>query len=223
MARSSELVSFQFHMVGPAGRVEAVMTRPIETGTQGAVAVICHPHPLYDGSLHNKVTHTLALAFNDLGVPAFRFNFRGVGGSEGLFDGGKGETGDLLAVIGEAKRLFPQREVWLAGFSFGAFVALKASQQTHIARLITVAPPINLFDFSDIKRPQCDWLIIQGNQDDIVPASEVLRWARAQRPTPQIIEMDETGHFFHRRLSPLRQSVTNWLNLHKPVRRLANA
>jgi len=212
MTRTNDLASFQFHMMGPVGRIEAVLTRPTESSARRAVGVICHPHPLYDGSLHNKVTHTLAHAFNDLGVPAFRFNFRGVGESEGFFDGGNGETADLLAVISEARRLFPHRELWLAGFSFGAYVALRACQQTHLTRLITVAPPVNLFDFSGLHRPQCEWTVIQGDQDDIVPAADVLRWAQSQRPAPQIIQMEQTGHFFHRRLGPLRSVVTELLS-----------
>ncbi len=223
MAKTSELVSFQFHLEGPAGRLEAVMSRSLVADSQTAVGVICHPHPLYDGSLHNKVTHTLALAFNDLGVPAFRFNFRGVGESEGQFDGGKGEMMDLLAVVREAEQIFPDRELWLAGFSFGAYVALKASQHTPLTRLITVAPPVNLFDFSNIRRPHCEWLVVQGEQDDIVPTADVVRWSRTQKPVPSLVQMEEAGHFFHRRLNPLRKSVTNWLSAANSERRLANA
>jgi len=191
---------------GPAGPLEARWDRPPMPRTT-ARAVVCHPHPLHGGTLSNKVVHTLAITLAEAGIPALRFNFRGVGASAGHYDHGDGETDDLLAVIDHVRRQEPHSEIWLGGFSFGAYVALRGCQRRPVARLITVAPPVNLFDCQNLAPPPLPWLLIQGEADEIVPCRAVLDWARARPHPPRVACLDGAGHFFHRRLHDLRQTL----------------
>ena len=148
-----------------------------------AVAVICHPHPQHQGTQLNKVVHTISRSMNELGVPAIRFNFRGVGASEGAYADGLGETEDVIAVAGWARNRFPQAELWLAGFSFGAAVAIRAAEQLKPARLISVAPPTaRMANLLAGVRPDCPWLIVQGTADEVVAAEDVQNWAQTSQP-----------------------------------------
>jgi alpha/beta superfamily hydrolase len=214
----------QLMLAGPAGKIEARIIPPVAGSRYPAVAVICHPHPLHGGNLDNKVTATLAKTMSALGVPVLRFNFRGVGASGGRFASGIGETEDLLAVIGEAQSLYPQRDLWLAGFSFGAYVALRASQRIAVDRLITVAPPVNLYDLSDFTPPECPWLLIQGTDDEVVPYKQVLKWATRLYPAPQTVYLDGVGHYFHGKLTTLQTVITDSITAQgtaRPVAKLA--
>jgi len=202
-------------LAGPAGEIEARLTSPLADSPHHAVAVICHPHPLHGGSLDNKVTATLARALNALGVPVLRFNFRGVGASMGDFAAGIGETEDLLAVMRQAQNLYPDRALWLAGFSFGAYVALRATRFIAVDRLITVAPPVNLYDFTELAPPDCPWLLIQGTDDEIVPCKEVLKWATRLYPAPQAVYLEGVGHYFHGKLSTLQSIITDSIAKHR--------
>lgn len=201
---------------GPAGRLEGVVERPT-TSYSDALAVICHPHPLYHGTMNNKVVHTIARAVNRLGRPAVRFNFRGVGASQGEYAEGEGEAEDALAVIEWARYQWPAAELWLAGFSFGGFIALKCEPRSAPACLITVAPPIHRFSVAEIRAPSCPWLIVQGEKDELVPSDEVAAWASGIRPPPQLALMENTDHFFHGRLTGLRDAVEHFLNSRAPA------
>lgn len=195
---------------GPAGMLEALLEDPgLESGK---VAVVCHPHPLHGGTMQNKVTHTLARTFNKLGVPAFRFNFRGVGRSAGSYDAGEGETEDALAVLEYAVKRFPGRKLWLAGFSFGARVALKAAAQREMDLLVTVAPPIGRMDMTGIAQPECRWIIVQGDNDELVDADEVVNWVDSLEPGPELMMFEGVDHFFHGQLVALRESLLAALN-----------
>jgi len=214
----------QLMLAGPAGKIEARLIPPVAGSHYPAVAVICHPHPLHGGNLDNKVTATLAKTMSALGVPVLRFNFRGVGASGGRYAGGKGETEDLLAVIQEAQKLYPQRALWLAGFSFGAYVALRASQCIAVDHLITVAPPVNLYDLSDFTPPECPWLLIQGTDDEVVPYKQVLKWATRLYPAPQTAYLNGVGHYFHGKLTTLQTVITDSITAHntlQPAAKLA--
>lgn len=189
---------------GPAGELQALTARP---ETVAGVAVICHPHPLYGGTLHNKVVHYLARTLNELDIATVRFNFRGVEKSAGSYDQGQGEQDDCRAVIDWARAWQPDRPLWLAGFSFGVYVALAVAREADPAQLITVAPPVTVFSFTDMALPECPWLLIQGLQDEVVPAQEVLDWARSCRPQPEIVALDGVSHFFHGQLNLLRQTL----------------
>lgn len=196
---------------GPAGRLEGIAEEPQALQPVPACAVICHPHPLGGGTMTNKVVHTLARAFNELGVPTLRFNFRGVGTSDGEFDDGKGETLDALAAVAWANARWPDCPLWLAGFSFGAYVALRVAMQREPALLITVAPPVGRWDFSGIRAPRAArWLIVQGDADELVDAAAVHSWATALQPAPSLSLQAGVGHFFHGRLHDLKQTVQDF-------------
>jgi uncharacterized protein len=194
---------------GPAGNIELCIDLPEPSIARDAVAVICHPNPPDGGTMHNKVVTMCARALNELGITTIRFNFRGVGQSEGEFDEGRGEVLDCLAVSEWARQAKPSAALWLAGFSFGSWVALKAARQLSITQMISIAPPVGLRDFSGVMPPECPWIVIQGENDEVVSAEGVFAWPLAQKPVPNLIRMPETGHFFHRRLVDLRGAVKN--------------
>ena len=201
---------------GPAGRLQAVLESPPDAHAD-AVAVVCHPHPLYHGTMNNKVVHTIARAANFLQRPAIRFNFRGVGESAGEYAEGIGETDDALAVIAWARARWPAAELWLAGFSFGSFVALRASVEALPACLITVAPPIRRFPVADQARPACPWLVVQGEEDELVDCRDVSEWTARIQPRPELMLMPDTDHLFHGRLTRLREAVTRFLLARAPA------
>jgi len=194
---------------GPAGPLEALVEDP--GGEPPALAVVCHPHPLHQGTLRNKVAHTLARAANRAGAPAVRFNFRGVGGSAGAWDEGRGETEDALAVIAWARRQWPDRPLWLAGFSFGAWIALRAAPQARPARLVTVAPPVRRLPLAETAEPGVPWLVVQGEADELVDWREVVAWAEALERPPRVERLADTSHFFHGRLTELQDVVEDFL------------
>ncbi len=197
---------------GPAGDLQALIETP--QPAQGepdaqvrAFAVVCHPHPLYGGTMDNKVVYTVARAFQQCGAPAIRFNYRGVGSSTGRYDEGRGETADALAVIDYGRRRWPQAALWLGGFSFGGAVAVRAAGTAAPGRLVLVAPAVTRIDVSAEPAPACPWLVVQGDADDMVPTDQVLAWARALEPVPAIALLPGAGHFFHGRINELRDAV----------------
>lgn len=192
---------------GPAGMLEGLTACPPEGRAMHGIGIVCHPHPLYGGTMNNKVVDVLSRALNDMGVGTLRFNFRGVGASEGEYGQGSGEADDLRAVLEWARRHRPDYPLWLAGFSFGAYVALSVAREYSLEALITVAPPINFFDFAALTPPSCPWILVQGEADEVVPAAEVLAWAERQSPSPGIVRLPDVGHFFHGRLNSLREHV----------------
>lgn len=195
------------HFRGPAGALEGLVDKP--AGQPSAVAVVCHPHPLYQGSMHNKVAYILARAFNELGAISLRFNFRGVGASEGEYADGVGETADALAAIDWLTAQHPGLPLWLAGFSFGAYVALRAQSQRPVRRLVTVAPAVERFDTSAIVLPTMPWLLVQGDADEVVEPRAVFDWVAGLAVPPQLAVLEGAGHFFHGRLNELRQTVVD--------------
>jgi alpha/beta superfamily hydrolase len=199
---------------GPAGVLEAIVDEPAGAGMAGsvdAVAVVCHPHPQHQGTMHNKVVHTLARSLARHGAHTVRFNYRGVGGSAGSYGGGDGETDDALAVIDWLCARHPGAVLYLAGFSFGGMVAIRAAHRRDAAALITVAPAIRFFDDAFI-RPACPWLVIQGEADEIVLAADVVRWACRLDPTPEIETMSGVGHFFHGALGTIGDAAATFLD-----------
>lgn len=194
---------------GPAGAIEAVLETPPQHDA-GHFGVVCHPHPLYGGTLENKVVHTLARAFQELGAPTLRFNFRGVGGSVGAFDQGRGEVDDALAVVAHGRHLFPGAALWLAGFSFGGAVAVSSAARARPERLVLVAPGVTILDVGSVA-PSCPWLIVQGDADDVIEPRYVLDWAGKLARPAQIRVLAGAGHFFHGRLHDLREAVLTFM------------
>lgn len=191
---------------GPSGELDALIETP-HTPTRNTVAIVCHPHPLHGGTMNNKVVTTLTRACQALGAVVVRFNFRGVGDSAGIYDHAVGEQEDLKAVIRWAQEHYPESRLWLAGFSFGSYVATKVASEMQIDQLIAIAPPVNHFDFSSLPAITCPWLIIQGEADEVVPAEEVFAWAASRPENPHVIRLPQVGHFFHGKLIELRDDI----------------
>jgi alpha/beta superfamily hydrolase len=189
---------------GPAGAVEAVVEDPGAAGPH--YAVMCHPHPLYGGTMDNKVVTSVARALHDCAIPTIRFNFRGVGRSAGGYDNGMGETADAAAVAAWGAARWPGRSVIVAGFSFGGYVALRLARQIAVHRLIGVAPAVLRFE-PGLGAPPCPFTIIQGDADDVVEPQAIIAWAAALIPAPRLIVLPGVGHFFHGRLQELRDAV----------------
>lgn len=196
---------------GPAGTLEALFATPDAPRASPATAIILHPHPLHGGTMHNKVVHTLARAFDDLGLATIRFNFRGVGKSAGAYGHGEGELADALAVAAWVRARRPGDAIWFAGFSFGGAVALRAAATAGAAQLVTVAPALRLLDRDDYAPPPCPWLVIQGEADDVVPAAELRAFLAEFPARPATVFMPDAGHFFHQQLNDLRRAVTETL------------
>jgi uncharacterized protein len=197
---------------GPAGALEVVINDPndekpaVEPRRRG-LALIAHPHPLHGGTLDNKVVQTLAKAFYSQGYVVVRMNFRGVGGSQGSYDEGMGETEDWLRVIQVMRQRFGSIPLVLAGFSFGAFVQSRlakrlAEQHSAPEKLVLVAPAVGRFAVEPVLS---DTLIIHGEEDDVVPLAEVLAWARPQRLS--VVVLPGAGHFFHGNLTELQRVI----------------
>lgn len=191
---------------GPTGKLELAVSGPVGE-PRNAWGIVCHPHPLYGGTMHNKVVTTLAKTFQYMGVSTIRFNFRSVMRSEGKYDEGNGELDDLLAVIDWVQHQQIKKEIWLAGFSFGAYIAAKAATQIPVNKLVTVAPPVLHFPMSALPPITSPWVLVQGERDDVVPPKEVLDWAESRNPKPIIIRFPQAGHFFHGQLSELRTRI----------------
>lgn len=201
---------------GPAGVIEALVEVPEPSVAREGMVLICHPHPLHEGTMHNKVVTMIARSLRELGLTAVRFNFRGVGQSEGRYDDGAGETEDALAIARWMIESRPRDHLWLAGFSFGSYVAARAAQSLPVRQLISVGPAVENFDFASLKRPDAPWVVIQGEEDEVVSPQAVFDWAATVKPPVQLIRMPETGHFFHRRLMDLRGALKNAVKTRLP-------
>jgi alpha/beta superfamily hydrolase len=199
------------NIAGPAGQLEALLEEPREIGRPG-VAVLCHPHPRFQGTMLNKVVHTLSRAMHDLGIPTVRFNFRGVGASEGGYADGIGETEDALAVIDWARNRYGANDLCLLGFSFGGMVAVRAALTARPVQLVAVAPAAaRMGAFLNGEQPDCQWLIVQGAADEVVSCEELIEWVNGLEPGPELVVLPDVGHFFHGNLTLLRETVVSHL------------
>lgn len=199
-------------IAGPVGPLEVAIDQPLAARPGGGVAVIAHPHPLYGGTMHNKVVQTLARACQQSGWLAVRFQFRGVGGSAGRFDDGRGEVDDLLAVV--AQQAPAGQPLLLAGFSFGGYVAAAAAHRLHgsrtLAALCLIAPAASRFALPTLAPELLErTLLVHGEADDTVPLAAVLDWARPQGLPLVLVPGGE--HFFHGRLPLLKSLVMRHL------------
>lgn len=198
---------------GAAGAIEAYIAVPAEAVT--GLAVICHPHPLHGGALSNKVTYQLASTALKAGLIAARFNFRGVGKSAGEHDGGRGETDDTLAVMTWLRAQRPGLKLLLAGFSFGAFVSLKAAAAGKPDLLVSIAPPFRYFEGeARPPRPACPWLVVHGRDDEVVDYGETRAALAGYEPPAELVTLDAVGHFFHGKLGELDLAVGDFIRRH---------
>lgn len=202
---------------GDVGELEAIVTTPTQLASSRVTAIICHPHPQQQGTMHNKVVTTLHRTCRDLGIRTVRFNFRGVGKSVGQFADGIGEIDDAIAVVNWVKQQRPHDNIWLLGFSFGACIALAATTRLvdQINYLICVAPGVDRPYCQAGSPQQCPWLVVQGGQDEVINAHAVTQWVNAiDTNPPQYCYFADVGHFFHGQLLLLRDCVTNALKNH---------
>ncbi len=194
-------------IAGPVGAIECAIDTPAD-GTPRGLAVLCHPHPLHGGTMDNKVVQTLARAFVQMGYTAVRFNFRGIGASQGAWDEGRGEVDDALAVVSAHRE--PGQPLVLAGFSFGGAMASQAAARlAHLAsagaaaeRIVLVGPAVKSFEVAPVP---ADTIVIHGEKDDVVLLSDVFDWARPQ--ALPVTVLPGAGHFFHGQLPVLKQIV----------------
>lgn len=201
--------SATFLLAGPAGVLEVATAVPERECARSGTVVICHPNPAQGGTMRNKVVTMLERSLRESGLATVRFNFRGIGASTGEFDNGDGETGDLVAVAQWVRKARPGGALWLAGFSFGSYIALRCTRSLAADALITVAPPVGRYEFDELATPGCPWLVVQGEADEVVDPQGVFDWIETLDAKPVVVRMPDTGHFFHRRLMDLRGAVKN--------------
>ena len=194
-------------IAGPAGRLEALLQEH-EARDHAIMALVCHPHPLYGGTMHNKVVHRAAAVLHALGAAALRFNFRGAGHSAGRFDRGEGELEDARAALGYLAERYPHARRWVAGFSFGAWIASRlAAAESGIERLILIAPPVTTASFDGLSSLAVPKLVLHGADDDVCPPEALReqfgRWAEPKK----LVEIPGATHFFDRQLGTLADAM----------------
>lgn len=200
----------QFFLTGEAGEFECKLDLPADGAPRG-IALIAHPHPLYGGTMDNKVTQTMARAFIALGYASARMNFRGVGGSAGTHDEGLGETDDMALLLAHMQEELPGLPVALAGFSFGTFVQSQLQQRLTAQgqpaeRLVLVGTAAGKWALADVP---ANTILIHGEEDDTIPLKDVFDWARPQ--DLPVIVIPGADHFFHRKLHHIKQLIIeNW-------------
>jgi alpha/beta superfamily hydrolase len=192
---------------GPAGPLEALLQEH-DAHDHTLTAVVCHPHPLFGGTMHNKVVHRVASTLHALGAAVLRFNFRGVGRSAGAFDRGEGELDDARAMLAFVRERYPSARRWVAGFSFGSWVASRlAAGSPDVERLILIAPPVHTQSFEEMSTYAVPKLVVQGTADDICKPENLATvfpgWAEPKR----LLQVDDATHFFDRHLAGLAQAI----------------
>ena len=213
MSESTSPVSrlLPLEIPGAAGNIEGLL-QEYEGADHSLIAVVCHPHPLYGGTLHNKVAHRVASTLHTRGAAVLRFNFRGVGKSEGTHDRGRGELDDGLVVLETLRRRYPAARVWVAGFSFGSWVASRmAAAESAVERLIMIAPPVHTQTFEEMRGSPVPKLVVQGTADEICKPENLARvfptWADPKR----LVEVPGGSHFFDRQLADLGSAIEQGL------------
>ena len=205
--------SHTFLLPGEVGLLEVSTTWLGDAGTlPDKVGIICHPHPLMGGTMHNKVVTTLGKALTETGYAVLRFNYRGVGQSEGSYGNSVGESHDLFVIMEWVQRVCPEASIALAGFSFGAFIALNgAVKEPAVTHLLSVAPAVHNQDYPSLSQQiQCPWQIIMGIEDEVVSWEAVVDWYRSVAHQASLLLLPKTGHFFHGQLLVLRDYAAHF-------------
>ena len=196
---------------GPAGALEAVLHER-EGAEPDLVAMVCHPHPLYGGTLHNKVAHRVASVLHELGATALRFNFRGAGASEGRYDHGVGELEDARAALDWIVARHPRARRWVGGFSFGSWIAARlAAERPDVEQLLLVAPPVRRMSFEVLLTTRVPKLVLQGTHDEICPLADLQEQFPAWAEPKRLVLVPEATHFFDRRLGELGRAIDDAL------------
>jgi uncharacterized protein len=196
---------------GPAGLIEAILKEP--DGPMTRAAIVCHPHPLFGGTMHNKVVFRIARAFQDSGFSVLRFNFRGTGRSEGEHDDGLGEQDDLRAAIKFIEEKYPDAEIWLAGFSFGSAVMLRAAScDDRVRAIVAVGVPVSKYDFSEVSRCGKPKLFVQGSLDQFGSPDDLKRVFESLDEPKQLRIIEGADHFFEGHLSELVDDISSFIS-----------
>jgi hypothetical protein len=205
---------------GPAGRLEAILWTPTRTASPLLAAVVCHPHPLFGGTLHNKVVYNAAKTMDALGIPTLRFNFRGAGLSAGEHDKGRGEQGDVQAALEYLAVQFPGTPLLLAGFSFGSVVGLRVGcRDSRVSELIGIGIPVNSSNFSflaDCAKPK---LFVHGASDQFGARTKVEQTVAALGGENRLVVVENADHFFAGHLDEFNAAIAAWLTERHPVLR----
>lgn len=205
-----------FFFSGQAGQLEVALTVPDDVDKR-YIAILGHPHSLQGGTMNNKVVTTLARTFKELRIASIRFNFRGVGQSAGVYDDGIGESEDMWLLARQWLKELPETSIIFAGFSFGSYVAYRVASQCRQSLLITVAPPVHHFDYTEFSPAPMPWVVLQGDEDDVVPLQLVLDFVARTSPNISLLRFAETGHFFHGKLIDLKSRLLEVIRAHLVV------
>lgn len=202
---------------GPAGRLEAILWTPAIPAQPKLAAVVCHPHPLYGGTMHNKVIYQTAKSLDALGLPVLRFNFRGAGLSAGTHDHGRGEMGDVNAAIAFLAQEFANTALLLAGFSFGSWVGLRvACEDSRVTDLIGLGIPVNNTDFSFLQNCPKPKLFVHGGNDEHGALEKVKSLVPTFAGENELVVVDGVDHFFTGKLDRLDRAITQWVSSGHP-------
>jgi uncharacterized protein len=201
-----------FSIQGPAGRLEAMLWTVADANPSRA-ALVCHPHPLFGGTMHNKVVYQAAKALHEAGIPVLRFNFRGAGLSEGVHDKGRSEQDDVRAALDYLAEQFPQKRILLAGFSFGAWVGLRVGcEDERVAGLIGLGLPVDSSDLGYLKECGKPKLIIQGGRDQYGSRAKLETLFAALHEPKRLVIVDGADHFFAGKIDRIGTAIADWLN-----------
>jgi uncharacterized protein len=200
-----------FFLQGPMGRLEAILWTPTGGARPPLAAVVCHPHPLFGGTMHNKVVYQAAKALDALGVPALRFNFRGTGLSAGVHDRGAGEQGDVRSALDFLASEFPGVPLLLGGFSFGAWVGLRVGcEDPRVSHLIGLGIPVNSTDFSFLCQCNKPKLFVHGSNDEFGAIEKVKALVLTLTGDNQLVVVEGVDHFFAGKLDQLNRAISAW-------------
>ena len=206
--------SRSFFLEGPAGHLEAILWTPSEPEHHRPplASVVCHPHPLFGGTMHNKVVYQAAKSLDALGLPVLRFNFRGAGMSAGVHDRGSGEQGDVRGALDFLGTQFPGVPLLLAGFSFGAWVGLRVGcEHPRVTHLLGMGLPVNSTDFSFLRQCNKPKLFVQGGEDEFGSRGSVKALVASLPGENHLVFVEGVNHFFAGKLNELDAAITNWL------------
>ena len=216
--------SRNFFLEGPAGRLEAILWKPVALKEPPLAALVCHPHPLFGGTMHNKVVYQAAKSIDSLGIPVLRFNFRGAGRSAGEHERGHGELGDVRAALDFLSSEFPSKPVLVSGFSFGCWVGLRVGcSDDRVTELIGLGTPVNTNDFSFLRDCPKPKLLVHGANDQYGEISKVEKLVESMRGERKLIIVNQADHFFTGKLSDLDAAITGWISeRHAELRQAAD-
>ena len=206
-----------FFMDGPVGRLESILWTPTRSDSSPLAAVLCHPHPLFGGTLHNKVVYQSAKSLDSVGVPVLRFNFRGAGLSAGVHDKGRGEQGDVQAGVDFLASEFPAIPLLLGGFSFGSWVGLTIGcSDARVSELIGLGLPVDNSDFTYLSNCAKPKLFVQGANDEFGARHKIEELVAALPGENRLSVVNDADHFFAGHLVEFDRAITNWLNARHP-------